>query len=242
MSEKVYVVTLRRREDLDQFYTDMSDGGYRLKMKRPISRNTHYHLTDEQAETIRQDSRVLAVELTPDQLGMKPGPMSFYNTTEYNIQGDFDKSGTNNGSAANYRQWGHLHSAGTTAQRAKGTWTTGQVTDNNGVNVYNDGKHVDVVICDDFVGRDCEEFFSPTTGVNRFVQFEWFNDLNSFVSSIDDDNVSLPTGQYPYQDNAGNSDYHGTHCAGTVAGQWYGWAREANIYNIHAYGLSLIHI
>ena len=236
MSEKVYVVTLRRREDLDQFYTDMSDGGYRLKMKRPISRNTHYHLTDEQAETIRQDSRVLAVELTPDQLGMKPGPMSFYNTTEYNIQGDFDKSGTNNGSAANYRQWGHLHSAGTTAQRAKGTWTTGQVTDNNGVNVYNDGKHVDVVICDDFVGRDCEEFFSPTTGVNRFVQFEWFNDLNSFVSSIDDDNVSLPTGQYPYQDNAGNSDYHGTHCAGTVAGQWYGWAREANIYNIHAYG------
>ena len=60
--------------------------GYRLKMKRPISRNTHYYLTDEQAETIRQDSRVLAVELTPDQLGIKAGPMSFYNTSEYNIQ------------------------------------------------------------------------------------------------------------------------------------------------------------
>ena len=236
MSEKVYVVTLRKREDLEQFYTDMSDGGYRLKMKRPISRNTHYYLTDEQAETIRQDSRVLAVELTPDQLGIKPGPMSFYNTAEYNIQGTFDKSGTNSGTAANYRQWAHLHSAGTTSQRAKGTWTTGQVTDNNGVNIYNDGKHVDVVICDDFVGRDCEEFYSPTTGQNRFVQFEWFNDLNSFVSSIDDDGVNLPTGQYPYVDNGGNTDYHGTHCAGTVAGQWYGWAREANIYNIHAYG------
>ena len=112
MSEKVYVVTLRRREDLEQFYTDMSDGGYRLKMKRPISRNTHYYLTDEQAETIRQDSRVLAVELTPDQLGMKPGPMSFYNTAEYNIQGTFDKTGLNQASAANYRQWAHLHSAG----------------------------------------------------------------------------------------------------------------------------------
>jgi plastocyanin len=238
MSEKVYVVTLRRREDLDQFYTDMSDGGYRLKMKRPISRNTHYYLTDEQAETIRQDSRVLAVQLTPEELGMKPGPKSFYNTTEYNIQGTFDKSSTNNGSAANYRQWGHLHSAGTTAQRAKGTWTAGQVTDNIGVNIYNDGKHVDVVICDDFVARDCEEFFSPTTGVNRFVQYEWFNDLNTFVGSIDDDGITLTSGQYPYVDNSGNTDYHGTHVAGTVAGQWYGWAREANIYNIHAYGVA----
>ena len=130
-----------------------------------------------------------------------------------------------------------LHSAGTTAQRAKGTWTGGQVTDNNGVNIYNDGKHVDVVICDDFVGRDCEEFYSPTTGLNRFVQFEWFNDLNTFVTSIDDDGVTQ-SGQYPYVDNGGNTDFHGTHCAGTVAGQWYGWAREANIYNIHAYGIA----
>ncbi len=238
MSEKVYVVTLRRREDLEQFYTDMSDGGYRLKMKRPISRNTHYYLTDEQAETIRQDSRVLEVQLTPEELGIKAGPNSFYNSTEYNIQGTFDKGNTNNGSAANYRQWGHLHCAGTTAQRAKGTWTGGQVTDNNGVNIYNDGKHVDVVICDDFIGRDCEEFYSPTTGLNRFVQYEWFNNLNTFVTSIDDDGVTPLSGQYPYVDNAGNTDYHGTHCAGTVAGQWYGWAREANIYNIHAYGIA----
>ena len=240
MSEKVYVVTLRKHEDLEQFYTDMSDGGYRLQMKRPISRNTHYWMTDEQAETIRQDSRVLAVELTPDQLGITAGPRSFYNTTEYNIQGTFDKSSTNSGAAANWRQWGHLHAAGTTAQRAKGTWTTGQVTDNTGVNIYNDGKHVDVVICDDFIGRDCEEFYSPTTGLTRFVQYEWFNELNAYVGSIDDDGIVLPTGNYPYIDNAGNPDFHGTHVAGTVAGQWYGWAREANIYSINAYGASAV--
>jgi len=238
MSEKVYVVTLRKREDLDQFYTDMSDGGYRLKMKRPISRNTHYWMTDEQAETIRQDSRVLAVQLTPEELGIKPTIKSFYNSTEYNIQGTFDKSSTNNGSAANYRQWGHLHSAGTTAQRAKGTWTTGQVTDNTGVNIYNDGKHVDVVICDDSIGRDCEEYHSPTTGLTRFVQYEWFNELNTYVTSIDDDGATPLSGQYPYVDNAGNTDYHGTHVAGTVAGQWYGWAREANIYGINAVGIA----
>jgi subtilisin family serine protease len=238
MSEKVYVVTLRRQEDLDKFYTDMSDDGYRLKMKRPISRNTHYWMTDEQAETIRQDSRVLAVELTPEELGIKPIIKSFHNSTEYNIQGDFDKSGTNGGTATNYRQWGHLHSAGTTAQRAKGTWTTGQVNDNNGVNVYNDGRHVDVVICDDFIGRDCEEYYSPTTGITRFVQYEWFNELNTYVTSIDDDGATPLAGQYPYVDNSGNTDYHGTHVAGTVAGQWYGWAREATIYGINAVGIA----
>lgn len=236
MSEKVYVVTLRRREDLEEFYTDMSDAGYSLQLKRPISRNTHYYLTDEQADTVRQDSRVLDVQLRPEELGIKPVLKSFYNNTEYNIQGTFDKSGTIGGAAANYRQWGHLHAAGTTAQRAKGTWTTGQVTDNNGVNVYNDGKHVDVVICDDFVGRDCEEFYSPTTNLTRFVQYEWFNELNTYVGSIDDDGITLPTGNYPYLDNAGNTEFHGTHCAGTVAGQWYGWAREANIYNINTVG------
>ena len=236
MSEKVYVVTLRRREDLEQFYTDMSDAGYRLQLKRPISRNTHYYLTDEQAETVRQDPRVLAVELTPEEIGVSVGPTSFHNTTEYNIQGTFDKNGTAGSGAANYKQWGHLHSAGTDVQRAKGTWTFGQVTDNTGVNVYNDGKHVDVVICDDFIGRDCEEFYSPTTGLTRFVQYDWFNELNTYVGNIDDDGVTLPTGTYPYVDNAGNPDYHGTHVAGTVAGQWYGWAREANIYSINAYG------
>ena len=240
MSEKVYVVTLRRREDLEQFYTDMSDAGYRLQLKRPISRNTHYWMTDEQADTVRQDPRVLEVQLTPADLGITAGPRSFVNNTEYNVSGDFDKSGTNNGGAANYRQWGHLHSAGTTAQRAKGTWTGGLVNDANGVNVYNDGKHVDVVICDDFIARDAEEYYSPTTGLTRFVQYEWFNELNTYVGNIDDDAIALPTGSYPYLDATGGADYHGTHCAGTVAGQWYGWAREASIYGINAYGNSAV--
>ena len=50
MSEKIYVVTLHNREDLDGFYDDMKDNGFRLNLKRPISRNTHYWMTDEQAE------------------------------------------------------------------------------------------------------------------------------------------------------------------------------------------------
>ena len=58
MADKVYVVTLKNRDDLEGFYSDMESGGYTLHMKRPISRNTQYYMTDEQATDLRSDSRV----------------------------------------------------------------------------------------------------------------------------------------------------------------------------------------
>ena len=47
MEEKIYIVTLYKHEDLEQFYNEMS--GFHLVMKRPMSRNTHYKMTEEQA-------------------------------------------------------------------------------------------------------------------------------------------------------------------------------------------------
>ena len=41
---KVYVVTLEDRNDLEGFYSDMASDGYQLQMKRPISRSTHYYM------------------------------------------------------------------------------------------------------------------------------------------------------------------------------------------------------
>ena len=52
MAEKIYVVTLKKREDLDGFYSDMETNGFRLNLKRPISRNTHYWMTEDQANTL----------------------------------------------------------------------------------------------------------------------------------------------------------------------------------------------
>ena len=62
-----YIVTLKQRDQLDGFYADMKSGGYTCVNKRPISRATHYDLTESQADTIASDSRVLAVELHPDE-------------------------------------------------------------------------------------------------------------------------------------------------------------------------------
>ena len=234
MADKVYVVTLKNRDDLEGFYSDMESGGYTLHMKRPISRNTQYYMTDEQATDLRSDSRVLAVELRPEEipyLKKKLNGVEVVNNSPYGYAGDFAKSGTN----VNYRDWAKLHIAGDTSQRQKGAWGAGVRTSN--IDVFNDGRHVDVVICDDPVSFDCEEWKALSDNRDRFVQYDWYAELNQYVTSIDDDNRTLPTPPYAnYFTNNTNSTYHGTHVAGTVAGKWYGWAPEANIYNMQVIG------
>ena len=235
MEDKVYIVTLHKHEDLEQFYNEMSD--YHLVMKRPMSRNTHYKMTEEQAEVLRQDPRVWDVQLPPEERGMKMF-RDVLNYTPYNINGDFWKNIFTGTIGTNDRQWGHVHCAGDTAQRGKSTFGrdgTNLLTEI--VDVFNDGKHVDVVICDDPVSSDCSEWFSPTTGLSRFVEYDWYSNLNSLVSTIDDDGETIPTGAYPnYVANNVNTESHGVHVAGTVAGQHYGWAREANIYSMQVLG------
>ena len=231
--DREYIVTLHSKDDLEQFYNEMKLTNFPLVLKRPLSRNTHYMMTEEQAERLRQDPRVWGVERA-DLFQAKPQAV---NQDSYSISGDFWKdapgSSTLNG---NLRQWGQLHCAGTQAQRRKNNWGDGSnpVTEtvNDTVNVFSDGKHVDVVIVDDPVSYDCEEWYSPTTNQTRFVQYQWFNELNSIVGSIDDDGQPLPSGTITYDTAASNPRYHGIHVTGTACGRHYGWAREANIYNI----------
>ena len=229
MADPIYVVTLKGRDDLDGFYADMKSDGYKISLKRPISRSTHYHMTDLQAENLRGDSRVLAVEKRPEDIGMVKKPYAYYNNAVHVHSGDFRKSGT---FVPMDRDWGKLHSGGTDAQRKKNTWGyNGSATTNDNLEIFNDGRNVDVVICDNTVSFDCHEWHSLSSGLSRFVSYEWYNELNTYVGSIDDDGISLPTGNYPnYLDNGINTSNHGTHCAGTIAGRHYGWAPEANIY------------
>ena len=88
-----------------------------------------------------------------------------------------------------------------------------------GVN-YNyvlDGTGVDVVIMDTGIQPDHPEF-QDANGVSRVKQINWYTE--SGQSGIQDSNH--------YRD----TDGHGTHVAGTVAGKTYGWAKNANIYAI----------
>ena len=238
--DKEYVVTLHRKEDLEQFYNEMQLANFPLVLKRPLSRNTHYMMTEEQAEQLRQDPRVWGVEAVDSFIVSR---QAVFSNEPYTVSGNFWKGDTvapATVSPFDY-QWGHIHCAGSQAQRGKGqfgspvaNWLYEQV--NSSVEVFNSGRDVDVIIVDDPVSYDSEEWYSPTTNETRFVPYQWFDELNSFVSSIDDDGQVLPTGTITYDTNSNLTFYHGNHVTGTACGQHYGWARESNIYNMAVTG------
>jgi hypothetical protein len=219
---KEYIVTLHRREDLDEFYDDMETPGGNLYIpdravdviqRRSISRNTHYMLTEEEAAQIRNDPRVLAVEQPPKALGIEV-------VRHWTQTSDFEKSTTITSTDKN---WGlyRVTQGATVANWGVG----GSFTQYNGTaTTTSSGKNVDVVIVDAHINPNHPEFAvnADGTGGSRVNQYNWF-ELNSVVG------VSPGSSTYSYADISSN---HGTHVAGTAVGNTQGWARDANIYNM----------
>ena len=77
MSEKEYIVSLKRGVDASTFKAEMTQNSGDANIptrtvdvanERLLSaRNTHYGLTDEEAEQLKNDSRVADVAIPPDQ-------------------------------------------------------------------------------------------------------------------------------------------------------------------------------
>ena len=224
---KEYIVTLKNRDDLDAFYEDMETPGGDLYIpdravecanRREISRNTHYMLSDAEAEELKKDSRVSAVELTPEQRGIVVRP-------SYTQTGNFNKSGALNSS---YRNWGLLRCV---EGEQRTNWGTGGTTGQNAtISVTTQGKNVDVVIVDGHFNPAHPEYAvnSDGTGGSRVIQYNWFQHNLGQAS-----NTYIYT---PYTGTAAQDDNnHGAHVAGTAVGNTQGWARSANIYNINPY-------
>lgn len=224
MSElKEYVVTAINYEVLDDLCNDIEKAGggefvpsreVSIANERPISRNTHYFLTDSEAEALRKDPRVVAVELLPSVLGMKPEAL-------WTQTGYFNKSSTIN---SNDKNWGLLRVTSGSNLANWGTNGSFTRTGSTSVTTTLSGKNVDVVVVDAHLNPDHPEFAvnADGTGGSRVNLFDWFTLSESIgVSTV---------GSYQYGAMGGN---HGTHTAGTIAGNTQGWARDANIYNIN---------
>jgi hypothetical protein len=233
MSElREYIVTAASYEILDDLCKDIEAPGGDLYIPnrsidianlRPLSRNTHYYLTDEEAALIRQDPRVSAVELLPEVLGLEASPLWIQTETTWN------KSPTN---TASHKNWGLLRVfEGTT----RSNWGVDGTTNQSGTVIANaTGKNVDVVIVDGMINPSHPEYAinSDGSGGSRVNQYNWYQH-NPEVTGTS-------AGTYVYTPYTGTSaetnNNHGAHVAGTVAGNTQGWARDATIYNIYPYG------
>ena len=220
-------------DDLDSLYDDMETAGGSLYIpdravevskRRSISRNTHYMLTESEAEEIRKDSRVLACELTWKEQGVEI--ISHWKQT-----GDFEKEEVdldfNQTIDSNDKNWGlYRVNKGATVSN----WgTNGSFTEisNRDLHTTWSGKNVDVVIVDDYPNPDHPEFAVNTNGTGGSrcqFSFNWFQYKNALGYS------GHPT---TYSHNIPPVTAHGTHTAGTTAGNTQGWARDANIYTMN---------
>jgi subtilisin family serine protease len=221
MMENIYVVTLKNYYDLDNFYDDMETPGGNLyipnrkvecSLRRDISRNTHYLLTEEECETLREDPRVVAVERLPSESNISPTP--YWTQTA-----DFQKSPIITSQDKNWGLLRIINGGQTSGWGTNGSFSQRRST----ITTTSSGKNVDVVIVDTHINPNHPEFALNVngTGGSRVNLIDWFQ----YSSNI---GVST-TGQYSYSNISGG---HGTHVAGTVAGNTQGWARDSIIYNI----------
>lgn len=218
---KEYIVTAKTMDDATSLLDDMETPGGNLYIpnrqvdvtqRREISRNTHFLITDEEAAQLREDPRVLAVEELPSVLGLEPLP-------HWIQTGNFEKSATVD---TNDKNWGLYR---VTSGEPLSNWgTNGSFTQTTQtVSTTSSGKHVDVVVVDSHINFSHPEFAANSngTGESRAVQYDWFQHSGFLGYST--------SGAYDYSNVSSN---HGTHTAGTCAGNTQGWARDANIYNM----------
>lgn len=217
MAEKEYIVSLNRGVDYDAFNAEMiaSTGAgdipnrtVEVENARPLSqRNTHYMLTDAEAETLKSDSRVYGVELRPEdrddvEIGYDAQQFGSWRKTSADSQYDLN--------------WGMMRGI-----HQEDVWN--QAIETTLPFNYNlTGKGVDVVIQDSGIDLGHIEF-TDSNGVSRIQHINWYTE--SGVSGSQSSNH--------YRDYDG----HGTHVAGTVAGRTMGWAKDAHIYALKISGL-----
>jgi subtilisin family serine protease len=215
---KEYIVSLQRNIDYDAFWnqieneseTDSFVPSRRVEIvnnRDGSLRSCHYSLTDEEANSLRNDPRVYSVEIPPQYRDdVKIGLRGVQ-------EGDFSKG---NSSSGNRRNWGLKR-----INEATNVYGTGTTSDS----IYRyilDGTGVDVVIQDSGIEVNHPEF-RDDTGASRVQQINWY--------------TASGLGGTQSANHYRDFDGHGTHVAGIVAGRTFGWAKNARIYSLKVNGL-----
>jgi len=221
-TEREYIVTLRDKNDATDFITQMTDSSAAVDTiparsvtvvnERSFSdRNTHYALTDAEAEQLRNDTRVLAVERPPQDLGAEK--VLHRIQPAQNFHRDFV---TINNTMRNWGLYRHSQLSGGYA----GDQVTGDYTYNQ------DGSGVDLVLIDSGIIGGHPEWSTTYdgTGPTRLVDFNWAS------LGVPGTPTSGSIGGY-----IGDSDGHGSNCASLAAGSHNGMAKGTALYSIRIF-------
>ena len=225
-----YIVTVKKGTDIDSFYNEMETSGGSSTIpdrevtcydRRPISRNTGYDLEDSEVDSLLNDDRVLAIESQSLLDSVKIRPSWTQSST------DWDKGSSISNTNKN---WGLYRCI--LGSQVSNWGSNGTADASADIVTTSSGKNVDVLIVDGHLNPSHPEFAVNVdgSGGSRVQQFNWLSLTNTVTGGSN--------GTYTYRSgielNHGN-DNHGMHCAGTVAGNTQGWAREANIYYVSPY-------
>ena len=217
---ETYNVILHKGVDYQSFWDDMelSDDGGTLHIPnrrvdspnlRPNSpRQAWYTLSSDEVSTLKNDSRVLGIEIPPE----------FRDDIQIENRGtqtgDFSKTTSDSGAFLN---WGLIRHKSKENNYASGNTTSEDYT-------YTlDGSNVDIVIQDSGIEYAHAEFKGPD-GVERINNIDWYS-LSGVTTGTQNSNHNR------------DLDGHGTHVAGIALGRNHGVAKGANLYSVKVNGL-----
>ena len=236
---ELFQVTLHKGEDIQKFYDDMETPGGALhipnrsvscKDRRPTSRTTGYMLTLEEARDVSYDDRVEVVvpqsvldreQIVPNatftgRFDKSPSPSGALITKS---DGTLGVTYTNN----EHRAWGILRHFETTNRPnwgANAASSSDRYVDTS-VTYSASGKNVDIIIVDNHTFSDHADFS------DRIVDYNWGQHYNTITGGTN----------YTYTLAAARAcraleeDAHPTAGASYAAGNRFGPANDANVYN-----------
>lgn len=216
METKEYIVVLRDGVNYDAFWREMESNSYGSAslLGRQISiineqslhpQMCNYALTDDEANALRQDPRVLVVDKPLEELGLFAVPPTIFGPlTDANVT--FTIPPYNNAAGGNIN-WGIMRHSYDTNVYGNTVSTLDEYR------YVLDGTGVDMVIMDSGIEYYHPEF-QAADGNIRIVQYNWTGNLDTSPNSVN------------FYDVSG----HGTAAASIMAGRTYGWAKNATIY------------
>jgi hypothetical protein len=174
MQTKEYIVILQDGIDYDQVWNDIEnpssglphipDRAVTIVNNRDVQpRMCHYALTDDEAEQLKSDFRVLTTERPPEQIGIFPVSPTIFGPSTANVS--FTIPPYNNASGNNIN-WSLIRNSYPDNMYGNATTTSSEY------NYVLDGTGVDVVIMDTGIEYYHPEF-QDANGNTRIVQYNW---------------------------------------------------------------------